>query len=101
MAAHLAPLCGALRGIGGQTALDCATIDALPTVAFNIAGKEFTLTPQQYVLQVSAGGSAQCISGFIGLDIGQPLWILGDVFLGAYHTVFDYGQARVGFAVST
>ena len=52
-------------------------------------------------MQVDLGsGEQQCLSGFTGQEQDEPLWILGDVFLGAYHTIFDYGNAQLGFAPS-
>lgn len=50
------------------------------------------------LLKQEAEGQTFCLLGFDSLDQGEPLWILGDVFIGFYYTEFDVGQGRVGFA---
>ncbi|KAI9123995.1 hypothetical protein K1719_005295 [Acacia pycnantha] len=94
-------LCDKMPSPNGQSAVDCEKISTMPPVSFTIGEKTFDLAPEEYILKVGEGHAAQCISGFIALDIPPPrgpLWILGDVFMGRYHTVFDFGKQRVGFA---
>jgi hypothetical protein len=90
--------------MNGQWMVDCKNIKNMPTITFKIAGKDFALTPEQYVVKVKPVPTLDvelCLSGFVGMDMPQgPMWILGDVFISQYYTVFDQGQDRIGFAKS-
>lgn len=92
---------GALPLIQGEYLIPCEKVDSLPEVTLVLGGKEYTLSPSDYTLKMSQGGKSVCLSGFMGMDIpppAGPLWILGDVFIGRYYTVFDRDENRVGLA---
>lgn len=76
----------------------CSKLAKLPSLAITLGGKDFTLSASDYTLDVA---KTECMFGFTGIDmppeVGE-LWILGDVFLRKFYTVFDVGQRRVGIA---
>jgi len=75
--------------------IKCKATD-LPTVTITINDKEFKIESSDYILEQEG----TCFSGFEGGDLGDIDWILGDVFLGVYYTVFDFSENRVGFATA-
>lgn len=94
---------GATSNGNGQYIFDCKKLKSLPNMAFRFSGKDLVLTSDQYVLVVPSPLGTQCVSGFMGIDFPpqmRNLWVVGDVFLRAYYTVYDLGNNRVGFGKS-
>lgn len=91
---------GAQEDQYGQFSVDCSSIQNLPTLIFIINGVQFPLPPYFYILN----NNGYCIVGveptYLPSQNGQPLWILGDVFLRAYYSIYDMGNNRVGFATA-
>ncbi|KAL6721089.1 aspartic proteinase precursor [Lecanora helva] len=90
---------GAKKGFTGQYTVECEKRDELPDMSFTLAGKNFTIGPYDYILDVQGS----CISSFMGIDIPEPvgpLAILGDAFLRKWYSVYDLGTNSVGLAKS-
>jgi len=87
---------GAKPNGSGQYMLDCDKTDSIPDIIFSINGSEYTLEGKDVVIE----SNGACLLAFMGIDMPppNPEWILGDVFMRKYYTVFDFGKERVGFA---
>ncbi|KGG51581.1 hypothetical protein DI09_314p10, partial [Mitosporidium daphniae] len=91
---------GAKKTFGGAWTIPCSSLSSLPDFVLKFGGAEFALKPEQYVIQTAR----ICISGFMGIDIpppAGPIWIVGDIFLREYYSIYDFDNLRVGLAKST
>uniref|UniRef100_A0A2R9A0G3 Peptidase A1 domain-containing protein n=1 Tax=Pan paniscus TaxID=9597 RepID=A0A2R9A0G3_PANPA len=84
---------GATVGQYNEFDIDCGLLSSVPTVVFEIHGKKYPLPPSAYTSQ----DQGFCTSGFQG-DYSSQQWILGDVFIREYYSVFDRANNRVGLA---
>lgn len=76
--------------------IDCTKVPTLPVLTVVLGGQDFTFTGAEYTLNVQG----ICLFGFTAIDIPPPrgpLYILGDVFIRKYYTVFDT-TGSLGFA---
>lgn len=89
---QIASKLGAKELIKGEYTIDCNL--NLPNVEFIINNISYKISPENYVIK----NNGQCILGISAFDTLDNFWILGDVFIRQYYTIFDYGQKRVGFA---
>ncbi|XP_054266869.1 lysosomal aspartic protease-like [Macrosteles quadrilineatus] len=83
----------------GLYIVNCNSLSSMPVVSFNISGTFLNLNPADYVIVIEQSNERVCISGFAG-SLDLPLFVLGDVFMRKYYTVFDMGQNQVGFALA-
>ncbi|XP_010189735.1 PREDICTED: gastricsin-like [Mesitornis unicolor] len=80
--------------------VDCSSVPSMPTLYFAISGSQLLLPPSVYVLNNDGICTVGVESTYVSSSSGQPLWILGNVFLRQYYSIFDMANNRVGFAVS-
>lgn len=78
---------------------DCIGLNFAKNLTFVFNNDSYTLNPYEYI-NIS---NSTCQALMMPLDINKsniPTWILGDVFLQKYFTVFDRDLNKVGFALS-
>ncbi|XP_063338225.1 pepsin A-like [Pelmatolapia mariae] len=79
--------------LNGDYIVNCNDVGQLPDVIFNINGQQFPLPASAYVSESQNYG---CLTGFSAE--GGNLWILGDVFLRQYYSIYNRDQNVVGLA---
>ncbi|XP_068194523.1 pepsin A-like [Antennarius striatus] len=88
---------GASTNQYGEATVSCQSVTNMPEITFTLNGHDFNVPASAYVSQSYYG----CSTGFgQGGAIGTELWILGDVFIREYYSIFDVEARYIGLAKS-
>jgi hypothetical protein len=76
---------------------DCTNLNQYPNLTFTFGSDTYEVGPEFYIISELG----QCMLGIMAMaDLPFSGFILGDVFIRQYYTIFDYGNSQVGFATA-
>jgi len=78
---------------------DCSEKDDQPNITFTMDGHPYTLTPDDYIVQVNQFGRSQCLLGIMSTAVpdGFHYVIVGDVFFRKFAPTFSLPDNTVSF----
>ncbi|KAH8264203.1 hypothetical protein KR038_004392 [Drosophila bunnanda] len=71
-------------------------LPSLPVIHLHIGGKVFSLTSEDYLVELEIDHKKICILAVAPVKL--DFWVLGDTFLWRYYTVYDATANRIGLA---
>ena len=75
----------------GVMVCSCTEKSEFDSIEFWLQGKKFVIMPEEYILM----DKNQC--ALLLTSVGVNVWVLGDVFLRSYYTVYDMEKLRIGY----
>lgn len=92
---------GATEVMNGEYSVSCHSTMKDMEVTLGDGDNQVTLTVAGDHLRIKICRFVvicECLLGIAGMDIGQPLWIMGDVLMRDYYTIWDIDGKRIGFS---
>ncbi|XP_065206092.1 cathepsin E-B-like [Planococcus citri] len=80
--------------------VNCKEIPKLPNITFTIGGEKYTLEGKDYTFKFLYKKNECRVAFTISPGSDGDTWILGDIFLRKYYSVYDMDHHAIGFAES-